>query len=139
MSRSDRSPLHPKALSLEEFRRIPRGNSVLLCHHDARSFVATDAVRSFGIVEIREESGLPWEKWVVINPTPPNLQAEVRWRTPFGARVSALSYPGIPVVRIPYRRPRFREGYAFPLGMLGLQPVYRNQWSRFWFMRVADL
>ena len=136
MSPSDRSPLHPKALTLDEFRRIPRGNTILVCRHDARSFVAADAVRSFGIVEVREGE---WREWVVIDSLPSELRGTVRQLTPFGVRVSVPYYPGIPVARIPYRRPRLTKGYAFPLSMLGLRPGLYNRWSRHWLMRVSDM
>jgi hypothetical protein len=145
VSETPKSPMHPKALSLPTVMMQAKGDTLMLCRHDPEAFVATDAVRILGTVEMCQrgrliESG----RLIVIDPAPDHFKQTVenRFRCPWyplGRSVGWRDYRGLRANEVPYSEPRMSHGFAVKAYTLGLMPDPRGQWSPYWLMRVSDL
>lgn len=144
MSEAPKSPMHPKALPLSALPALVKGETLMLCHHDVTTFVAADAVRILGVVELlRRGELLERGRFVVIDPAPRDFKDEVMghycqpWY-PLGRSVTWRDYPGSRAHEVPYSRPLLPHGFAVKAYTLGLMPGPNGRWSRFWLMRLND-
>lgn len=145
MSEAPKSPMHPRALSLATVMMQAKGDTLMLCRHDPERFVAADAVRILGTVEMLQR-GQPIEagRLIVINPAPDHFKLTVTGRFqcpwyPLGRSVGWRDYRGLRAQDVPYSEPLMSRGYAVKAYTLGLMPDPNGQWSPYWLMRVGDL
>lgn len=144
MSETPQSPMHPKALSLSALPALVKGETLMLCRHNVTTFVAADAVRILGVVELlRRRELLARGRFVVIDPAPRDFKLEVTehyyepWY-PLGRSVTHRDYPGRRPQEMPYSNPLLSRGFAVKAYTLGLMPGPDGRWSRFWLMRLSD-
>ena len=137
----ERSPLHPKALTLSELQTQTRGTTVVVCTYRAgppRELERMDAAGFLGVVNLWVGLQQPHRgSFVVIDPVPGSLRHVRRQRLGLTTVGVDVDSGNLPQLRGLYKVTR---GYAFSSRDLGLLPLQgRSRWAYRCVIKPEDM